>query len=378
MSRYLERQRCLLDFALSSLARRKGKNVALVLVYALVVFSVASVVFLTQALRREARLVLRDAPELLVQRTSAGRHDLLPAAWVERVGGIRGVASVRGRLWGYHFDPLSRANFTVLVPEPFAGARGEVVIGPGVSRLTGAAAGQKLQLRDHEGRYVPFVVREVLPASTALVSADLVLVGEQDFRAFFGLPEGLYTDLAVTVRNPREVHTIADKVARSLPSSRPIERAELARTYESILDWRSGLLVVALAGALLAFVIVAWDKASSLSAGERREIGILKAVGWETQDVLLLKAWEGAVVSISAFGLGTLLAYAHVFLGEVALLAPALRGWSTLHPPLRLVPSVDAYQLSALFLLTVVPYTAATLVPSWRAATVDPDEVMRA
>jgi ABC-type lipoprotein release transport system permease subunit len=38
---------------------------------------------------------------------------------------------------------------------------------------------------------------------------------------------------------------------------------------------------------------------------------------------------------------------------------------------------VSAYQVSTHFFLTVVPYTVATIVPSWRAATVDPDAVMR-
>ena len=53
-----------------------------------------------------------------------------------------------------------------------------------------------------------------------------------------------------------------------------------------------------LSGALFAFIILAWDKATGLSAEEKREIGILKAVGWETSDILLMKFWEGAAVSL--------------------------------------------------------------------------------
>jgi len=321
--------------------------------------------------------VLRDVPELLVQRVAAGRHDLLPEAWVQAVAGIRGVAGARGRLWGYYYDPLSRANYTVMVPEKFWGGKGAVVVGQGVARARGAAAGDKLPLRTFDGRYVTPVIREVVPADSELVSADLILVGEEGFRELFGLPPGLYTDLAVGVRNAREVETVAGKVTRLLPDARPITRTEIVRTYDSIFDWRSGLVVVVLTGAVLAFVIVAWDKASGLSAEERREIGILKAIGWETSDVLLLKAWEGAVVSIVAFALGVLLAYAHVFLGKLVLFAPVLRGWSTLYPDFRLVPVVDPYAVATLFFLTVVPYTIATLVPAWHAATVDPDTVMR-
>ncbi len=94
-------------------------------------------------------------------------------------------------------------------------------------------------------------------------------------------------------------------------------------------------------------------------------------------DVLLMKSWEGLVISLSAFLAGILLGYAHVFLTSAALFAPVLKGWSVLYPSFKLVPFIDAAQVAALFFLTVVPYTAATVVPSWRAATVDPDAVMR-
>jgi ABC-type lipoprotein release transport system permease subunit len=372
-----ERQRYIVDFTLSSLARRKAKNLALLLVYGLVVFSVSSVLFFAQALRHESRAVLRDAPELLVQRVVAGRHDLLPDAWVQAVAGIRGVAGARGRLWGYYYDPLSRANYTVLVPERFWGAKGELVLGSGVARAREASPGDKFPLRAFDGTYLTLVVREIIPSESELVAADLLLVGEDDFRALFGIAPGVFTDLAVSVRNAKEVDTVAGKVTRLLPSARPITRGEIVRTYDAIFDWRSGLVVVVLAGAVLAFVIVAWDKASGLSAEEKREIGILKAIGWETSDVLLMKVWEGAVVSLAAFALGVLGAYVHVFLGKIALLGPVLRGWSALYPDFRLVPVVDPYQVATLFFLTVVPYTVATVVPSWRAATIDPDAVMR-
>jgi ABC-type lipoprotein release transport system permease subunit len=374
---WLERQRYILDFTLSSLARRKGKNVALLLVYALVVFALASVLFFTHALRAEAVLLLQGAPDVVVQRMAAGRHEMAPERYLEPLAGIRGVSQVRGRLWGYYFDAGSRANFTVMAPEAFWGPPGEVVLGQGVARARQIGPGGTFPLVAHDGSVIPLRVRELVPSASELVSSDLVLLSADDFRRVFGIAPGQFTDVVLTVRNAKEIPTVARKVRELLPESRPITRSEIARTYESILDWRSGLVVVVLAGALLAFAIVAWDKASGLSAEERREIGVLKAIGWETSDVLLVKAWEGAVISLSAFSLGLLAAYAHVFLTPAALLAPVLKGWSTLYPDFRLVPYVSPHLVATLFFLTVVPYTVATVLPSWRAATTDPDAVMR-
>jgi hypothetical protein len=73
MRHVIERQRNIIDFTLSSLARRKGKNSALLLAYVLIVFLLASVMFFTHALKKEASLVLKNAPEIVVQLTEAGR-----------------------------------------------------------------------------------------------------------------------------------------------------------------------------------------------------------------------------------------------------------------------------------------------------------------
>jgi len=46
-------------------------------------------------------------------------------------------------------------------------------------------------------------VTDVIAARSELVSSDLVLVSEEDFRKLFGLQKGYATDLAVAVRTRR-------------------------------------------------------------------------------------------------------------------------------------------------------------------------------
>jgi len=374
---WIDKQRNVIDFTLSSLLRRKGKNAALVVVYTVVVFVLASVMLYTQALKREADIILRDAPEIVLQRMVAGRHDLIPISYAAVVGKISGVSEVRPRLWGYYYDSLFRANYTLLVPDDFTYGEGDIIIGEGVSRAGVTAVGNIMPFFGSDGKLVSYRVKEILPSESELVSSDLIMMGEADFRALFSMPQDRVTDLAVTVANPQEVLTVAAKIRQQLPDTRPIIREEIVRTYDAIFDWRSGIMLVIFSGALLAFVIFAWDKASGLSAEEKREIGILKATGWETSDVILMKFWEGMAISFTSFITGLIMAYIHVFIGSAPLFEPVMKGWAVLYPEFRVIPFINFYQMATLLFLTVVPYTAATVIPSWRAATVDPDAVMR-
>jgi ABC-type lipoprotein release transport system permease subunit len=333
--------------------------------------------FFTDAIKREASIILKEAPEIVVQRMVAGRHDLFPARDVDKVKAIRGVSSAEGRLWGYYFDPVVRANYTLIVPNDAPIATGKITIGAGVSRARLVFPGDTMFFRAHDGSQFKLVIAGVLSSESELVSSDLILISEPDFRSLFGLSPDYVTDVTVKVLNPAELLTIATKITQILPASRPILRDEMRRTYDSVFSWRGGMMVVILSAAVLAFIIFAWDKASGLSAEERREIGILKAVGWETSDVILMKFWEGSVVSVSALLLGVSLAYVHVFFTSSVVFEPALKGWSSLYPEFKLVPFIDPGQLATLFFLTVVPYTVSTIVPSWRAATIDPDAAMR-
>jgi ABC-type lipoprotein release transport system permease subunit len=377
MTSWIEKNRSILDFTLSSLLRRKGKNISLFVVYALVVFMLGSVMFLTQAMKREAALILKGAPEMVVQKLLQGRYDPIPVSYIEKIRKIRGVISVQPRLWGYIYDTAGGANYTLMVPRNISLPPEHIIIGNGISRSRMIDRGEMMAFNFNDRSFRVFTVQDVISAESELVSADLVLLSEEDFRDVFALPATHATDLVIGIRNAKELTTIAKKVTELLPDTRPITRDEMVRTYDSVFDWRGGMVIILLLMALLAFVIFAWEKASGLSADEKREIGVLKGIGWETSDVIAVKVYEGLLVSLASFTAGLLAAYGHVFFFSAFLFVPALKGWSVLYPDFRITPFIDPYQVAVLFFLTVVPYTVATIVPSWRAAIIDPDSVMR-
>ncbi|TAL47578.1 MAG: FtsX-like permease family protein [Methylovulum sp.] len=433
MRAWIEKQRYIIDFTISSLLRRKVKNFGLLALYTLIVFILASTMFFTYSIKKEASLILKGAPEIVVQKIVAGRHDLFPLSYIETIKSIRGVAAVESRLWGYYYDSLVSANYTLLTPPGQAEAAGTVavvdsgasfrpcrspqpckspakttvvesesgaphaadlskplfefngialepgtlIIGNGIARLRNIGKGDYMPFLTFDGKVVNFKIAGTLSSQSELVSADLMLITGADFRKLFGIDNSVVTDLTVAVNNPSEVAMVASKIKKRLPQARPIIRDEILRTYDSIFNWRGGMMIVVFSAAVLAFVIFAWDKASGLSAGERREIGILKAVGWETSDVIQMKFWEGAMISLTAFFSGVILAYIHVFFTGSIVFEPALKGWSSLYPHFVLTPFINLEQLTTLFFLTVVPYTVATIVPIWRAATIDPDSAMR-
>jgi lipoprotein-releasing system permease protein len=374
-----------------SLSRKKFKNTTIVLVFTLVIFITGSILFLTYSFKREALLILKGAPELIVQRMTAGSHALVPAEYSDAIVKIPGVAAVEPHYWGYYYDSLSRANYTVIASSaslsensrmikgrlPGPGDTHIAAIGRGVSRARFVGLDGIISLESAKGKPVDFRIAGIFESESELLTADLIAISPGDFRDLFSIPEGMATDLVVHVNNETEAPVIARKIRKLFPETRPILRKEIERTYDAVFAWRSGLILTLFAGALVAFIILAWDKATGLSAEEKREIGILKAIGWETSDILEMKFWEGLVISLTSFLCGILLAYIHVYFFGATLFGPALKGWSVIYPDFRLTPYINAYQIITLMALTVIPYIASTIIPSWKSAITDPDEIVR-
>jgi len=307
---------------------------------------------------------------------------------------VYGIRTVAPRIWGYYFSETSGANFTVLALDPVqmpkgdqllqavvgrlpAPGQGEVVLGEGVAGDLKLAGRKSFSLFRPDLTLKPLQLVGTFKPETGLLTSDLIFTTPEAARDLFAIPADRCTDLCVYVANPREIGTIAKKISALLPDTRVVTRPQISQTYRVVFGWRSGFASICLLTALAAFVILAWDKASGLSAEEKREIAILKVLGWQTGDVLLLRCWESLAVAGLAWLLGCTAAYLHVFWLGGALFKPVLLGWSVIHPELKLLPAVAASDLLLIFTMSVVPYLAATVIPAWRAAIIPPDAAIR-
>ena len=54
-----------------------------------------------------------------------------------------------------------------------------------------------------------------------------------------------------------------------------------------------------------------------------------------------------------------------------------LRGWSVLFPAFQPPPDLSIHKIVVIMIFTVAPYLAATIIPSWKVAITDPDQVMK-
>ena len=389
----IEKHKNILDYTLQTLLRRKFKNTGIILVFTFVIFILSSIVFLSYSLQRESRLILKDSPEIVVQRMLAGRHELIPVNVDKEIMKIPGVSGVEPRYWGYYYDSGIKANYTIIGISasglennrllsgrmPLPREKNVAAIGRGIAdaRVIKKDIGSTLYLQAADGRWMNLNIIGIFASESEIMTADLIVISEDDFKVLNKIPDSMATDLAVHVSNEAETPTIAKKIKEQFPDTRPILRDEIIRTYDAVFGWRSGLIITLFIGALTAFIILAWDKATGLSAEEKQEIGILKAIGWETSDVLEMKFWEGLVISLTSFMSGIILAYIHIFFFGASLFAPALKGWSVIYPDFKLTPFIDFYQVAILLALTVIPYIASTIIPSWKVSITDPDIVMR-
>lgn len=384
----------LLIFALRSLGRRKARAFALGGGLAFAVALVSAVLFLADALRGESDAVREALPDLVVSRLVAGRPATISVQDAKKLDGIDSVRGISPRVWGYVFVPALQSNVVVMGTRPGSpplesvkgtlaegqdlqlGAH-EMVAGVSIAKFLGVQVGDELGLPSSNPKAPSLKLVGTFASSVDLFTNDVLVMSDADARAVLSMGPEDATDLAVDLTNPEEAGIVAKTIVARMADARVVDKKLLARAHMLAFGRRSGIVLAASAPVFLALFVLAWDRLSGVGETERKEIAVLKAVGWSTRDVLSEKLAEALLVGVLATAIGLTLGYAWVFLANAPLFRPALSGFGVLYPEARLTPQVDLAQLLGISLAVLGPFVSLSIVPAWRAAQIDPMDAMR-
>lgn len=383
----------ILEYAINSLVRQKYKTFFIAFILSVLIFLLSSLFFITNSIKYELHSTLDSLPEITVQKIKAGRHYDIDVSVAESILEITGVESAVARVWGYYYFENAGVNFTITGLDEYEEqykksfvksvkeldfTKPSMIVGEGVKKIM-----DKNYYKDYfnfikpDGTLKKIEIAGTFIGDTELESNDVIIMSKENVREIFDMDESKATDIVVKVANHNEIKTIASKIKLLYPDSRVITKDDLKISYQNIFDYKSGVFLALFVISLFTLFIIVYDRASGLSSEQKREIGILKAIGWRVDDILKEKFYEGFIVSFFSYMIGVLVSLAFVYIFKAPLLQNIFSGYSVLKTSFNLPFVFDIQTLALIFFLSIPIYIAAIVVPSWRNATLEADEVIR-
>jgi len=384
----------LIEYTINALLRDKFKTIFLTFIMTALIFILSSLFLITNSIKHELNLTLHSLPQIIVQNVKGGRSYDIDTNLTDKLLNIRGVSDAIARVWGYYYFRHAGVNLTLVGIGEFDNeytkslqniannfhfeAKPSMIIGKGVNKIMKNSYYNKyFNFIKPNGGILKVNIAGVFDKDIELESNDMIVMSNDTLRKIVNMPEDRATDIVVKVANPKEINTVIAKIKDILPSARVISNNDIKMSYQNIFDYKSGLFLAFFVISIFTFFIIVYDKVSGLSSEQKREIGILKALGWKIDDILKEKFYEGFIISFFSYFVGEALAFAYVYIFQAPLLKNIFIGYSDLKPEFHLPFFVDTQTLFLIFFLSVPIYIGATIIPSWRVATLDADEVIR-
>jgi len=382
-----------MEYALGSILRQGHKSIFIAVVFTLLSALLTSIFFITNSIKYELNTTVDALPQIIVQNTKASRVAEIDINSVDKLLNLPGISNVNARVWGYYYFANAGVNFTLVgvdeFEEQYSKTLGNVVntgklssssmlIGSGVRDIMNSSYYKDyFNFIKPDGTIKKVEIAGVFDSDIELESNDMIVMSKDTLREIFGIQESKATDLVVKVANLEEINTVALKIEQMFPNARVITNDDMKLSYENIFNYKSGIFLALFVVAIFTFFIIIYDKMSGLSSEQKREVGILKAIGWRVEDVLKEKFYESLIVSLFAYFLGVILALAYVYIFNAPLLRDIFIGYSDLKPLFKISFVLDFQTLFLVFFLSVPIYIAATIIPSWKVATLEADDVIR-
>jgi ABC-type lipoprotein release transport system permease subunit len=387
----------LIQYAINSILRQKSKSLFITIIFTILTFLLTSIFLITHSIKYELDLTVDSLPQIIVQKMKAGKAYDIDTSVVDEILEISGVTDSIARVWGYYYFENAGVNFTLVGLDQYEkqykksfenivqkfdidelSANSSMLVGTGVKRVMSQNYYQKyFNFIKPDGTLKKINIGGVFHSDIQFESNDIIILSKDDVRDIFEMDENKATDIVVKIANPVEIPTIVQKIKLLHPDTRIITNEDLKVSYQNIFDYKSGVFLAIFIISLFTFFMIIYDKLSGVSSEEEKEIGILKAIGWTVDDILKEKFYESFIISFIAYLVGIILAFGFIYLFQAPLLRDIFEGYSQLKTTFELPFIFDFLALFLVFFLSVPIYIAATILPSWRVATLETDEVIR-
>jgi putative ABC transport system permease protein len=391
------RSKLFLNFLFLLLLKHRVKHLSIFFISTLIVFLLSSVMLLSHALQEEISETLDAQPDFIIQKMRGGKSVNTPLSWADEFQSIEGITKAQPRVYGQYFYEPNAQHFTIVGIDFFEEhndhklqkviddidmraflEKPNMIIGHGVKAFL-----DRYHFFDYyvfktaDNSNLEINIYETFPKESTLVSNDMIIMDIDMARQILGISESESTDIALYSPNPLEADNIYIKLVLKHFDIRIIQKSDIQKAYEHLFNYKGGVFLILYMIVLLTFMMILYQRYSMIQSSDKKEIGILRAMGWSIKDVIVLKMSESFMVAFFAFGIGFILAFVYVFTFDAPLLGALFYGYSNLPTDITLAKSIDFSLLSLLFLFYILPFMAAVLIPSWRASVIDPLEAMR-
>ncbi len=369
-------------------------------VFFISVFMIAllcSVLFISSSIRYEVLTTLDAQPDFVVQKIRGGRSVDIDTDVIDLYSSIKGVSDVQARVFGRYFMRAQSEYFTVVGVDffdPFLDEefkklfsdfdikkfleKDNMVVGEGVKNFMAKNHYTKNFLFKTPQKGVKKVhIYETLPKDTSLIGNDIIMVNIDLARDILGIDDDKATDIILNVPNDAERDNVKFKLLLKHYDTRVISKDDIQNSYEKLFNYKGGLFLLLFVITLLTFMMILYQRYSMVNSVDKKEIGILRALGWSIKDLIKLKVLETLVIGVTAFIIGAIIAYMYVYIFNAPLLRDIFLGFNNLQNSTTFIPVIDFGFLFSLFLFFITPFIASVLIPVWKISIIDPIEAMK-
>lgn len=393
----------LLQIALKNIFIHRGKTMAVALPLVVIVAIVSSFTFFMEGVEHDAMLAVKHSPDILLQQQVGGRTEsMYYNRYDTLLSEIGAIKRHFPRSWGYinylGDHPGSKAkSFVVMGLDAeriqagllidaavetgrnlVAEDRRKGIIGKAMAAAFNCGVGDIMQISSPGlPEPIPIEVVGIFTSEVQIYTADLLLVDRMTANEILGfLDEDECSDIVIFLKNRTMADVVARKIVSRFSEARPLTRAVMQSLTEQSFGQKSGFFHLLWFILLINVIILAWSMLGQISFNLRKEIGILKAIGWDTGDVMIMKTFETLIIAALSVLTGLVAGIAYMLVDAPGLKGFVL-GWAEVYPDFPIPLYIGWTTVLLIALMGIIPLLAGTIIPVWKIGTIDPDEAIR-